>query len=170
MAGIIIVLICIALFAIFLTKGYNESSRSANSTDTSSVIEESFQRAISDDHDVYKNKRLTIELKGVGPYYDREEAFDSVDEGDEIFLDWDPDNEYDNDAIGCYNEEGDLIGYLPSGRQKIIETFYTSKFLARVYKKSIEPSPKYGEYFRMKVTIWMGFPEDELESIKSKWK
>lgn len=172
MAGIIVILICIALFALFLTKGYNESPGSDTSTKRSPAeqfIEESFQRAISDEYDVYKNKRLTVELKGVGPYYDRYEAFESVDEGDEVFIDWDTDNEYDDEAIGCYNQEGDLIGYIPSGRRKIIETLYTSEFLARVYQKSIEPSPKYGEYYRMKITLWMGFDEEKLKTIKNSW-
>ena len=163
----------IGFIILLISKAVNQGSTVSNSSESNSAetfIAESQARAIAADSDTYVRKRMTIELKGVGPYFDRDEAFDEVEEGDEVFLEWDTNNEYDSDAIGCYTKSGLLIGYLPAGRYKIIETFYSSIFLARVFKKWIEPSSDYGEFYRMKITMWMGYEKEEIEEIKAKWR
>ncbi len=153
--AIVIILILIAAIAYFF-KDYSDSNPSPTT--------------VTYEYEVhyYERENQVIELKGVGPYYDREDAFDAVEVGDEVLVEWDLDNPYDSDAMGVYTQSMDLIGYIPSGMPSIIETLHRGPFFATIKKKKIEPSERYGQFYRIYINLWMGYPEEEIEELRTK--
>lgn len=103
----------------------------------------------------YKPGVKKLEVKGVGSYYDREEAFNAVMVGDKVFLEWDADNPVDTDAIGVYTKEDELIGYMGKNNKKLIQAMYHQNIEATVAEKSIE-----NNYYTMYVKVIISdYPE-----------
>jgi hypothetical protein len=133
-------------------------------------VDPKYYKSSDDPDNIYTNKKMTIEVVGVGDYFDRGEAYDGINKNDVVLVYWDRDNEHDEDAIGVYTVSNELVGYLPRNRQKIINTllYHPSDIFAIVADKWEEPSEKYGTFSRLKITMWLGYDKDLLDQINDK--
>lgn len=102
----------------------------------------------------YKNEKLIIDLAGV--HY-RTDVFNELNEGDQLIVRFDTENEHDKNAIGVYTKAGKLTGYIPRNQRKIIKTLRTNPNITAL----IIGKYKNNNYYKVTVELWVG---DPLES------
>ncbi len=164
-----ICLVALIAFFYYVLAGYNDSGHNPARSDDP-YIRESFLRAISEpgleDKDYKAKKTNLIQLAGTGEYYYRGEAYESVEKGDEVLLEWDTGNQYDSEALAVNTKDGLLLGYIPANR-RAFKDFYLmcpDEPLVLVNKKWTEDP----DFDKIKIKVWFNYRPDEIEKIKKR--
>src|SRR5688572_13501330 len=97
-------------------------------------------------------RKIRIELSAV-KY--RREVYKQVLTGELIDIKPDPAKEYNGNAIGAFTQSGKLLGYIPRGHRKLINTFRDHPdALAMVYKKVHK-----GGHFSILIDVFLPRPQ-----------
>ena len=70
----------------------------------------------------YSNERIDIMVKGIWAEKSRIQAFHALEYDDILYLEFDPYNPYDKNAIAVKSKSGDMLGYIERNRRKVIKT------------------------------------------------
>lgn len=118
----------------------------------------------------YNREKLFYHLKGVA-FDNKSEAFDEVETGDLVFVQFDNKNEFDKNALGVYTAKGKLLGYVERGQRRLIKTLRDEpNNLSYVAEKIFLPANAEfrNPYKRIVIEIWVVFPNTELQVEKQR--
>ena len=120
----------------------------------------------------YVKEELVFNVKGIWAEKDRIEAFRKLDDLDVLFLEFESNNEYDENALAVKTESGRMIGYIERNQRKLIKTINQNpNNIATINEKS----EFFSEYhkrvvYRLSITVFVGFDkffvEDKIKNIK----
>lgn len=167
MATFIVLLVVIIIISLYLLGKRSNKHRSV-------IVESSSLNPKRKNSGVgrYEREKMRLELSGVS-YDNRPHIWENINSDDILYLKFDLNNKFDQNAIGAYTTQGELLGYLPRNQRKVIKTLReNSNHLAVVYRK-FKDAPRDSrltKHFGVEIDIWLGFSENELNVERARFQ
>ena len=117
----------------------------------------------------YKNKVLYLDVVGIYADRSRRNQFKLLDNNSKLYLEPEPNNKYDKNAIKVINyETKKQIGYLEKGQSKLLNTLELNRdyFISVLGKEQYYSESKQDEVYKLSVNIFVGFEELVLNEIR----
>ena len=117
----------------------------------------------------YKNKVLYLDVVGVFAERSRKNQFKLLDNNSILYLEPEPNNRYDKNAIkGLNYDTKKQNGYLEKGQSKLLNTLQSNEnyFISVSSKEQYYSESKQDEVFKLSINIFIGFETEMLNKIR----
>lgn len=115
---------------------------------------------------IFEREHVYFNVRGIWAHKSNIRAFRRLEVGQILNLVFEYDNKYDKNALGVENSDGQMLGYIPRNRRKLLKTLrrYPETIVQVNELDEFYSERKNRQIYRLQVKIWVGFTSQELES------